>query len=133
MRMKLLEVFTPELNTYVKYKVLEPVDVDIFVQQHQNTSKEDYILAVLESVVFNLKSEITGRLKNLDKSQARNVLDNIFNGCVMLNPGLDVDTWLRISGTNTEDFHVNDAHRHLTNYKQQPSAKGRKRITPKTI
>lgn len=97
---KLLEVFTPGLDIYVRYKVLDPTDVEAFVQKYASAPSEEYIRSVLEQVVFNLKSEVTEALKKLDKTTARAVLDNIYNGCVMLNPGFDVETWLRIADRN---------------------------------
>lgn len=96
--MRLLEVMNPDIDVYVRYKVIDPSDVDTFVSTHEKLSRDEYVKAVLETVVFNLRSEVSDVLRKLDKEDAKNVLNSIYNGCVMLNPGLDVDGWLAIAG-----------------------------------
>ena len=100
--MKLLEVLNPEIDIYVRYKVIDSGDVDTFVNTHKNLSKDEYTKAVLETIVFNLRSEVSDVLRSLEKDDARRILDSIYNGCVMLNPGLDVDGWLSMAGASTE-------------------------------
>lgn len=101
--MRLLEVLNPDIDTFIRYKILNPQDVDIFTNAHKDISKDEYAKAVLETVVFNLKTDISDILRQMEKEDARRILRNIYNGCVMLNPGLDVDAWLSMAGTeNTE-------------------------------
>lgn len=104
--MQLLEVYTPGIEIYVKYKVLDPRDVEAFVRQNANSTPEAYASNVLEMCVFNLKSEVRTALKKLDRDDAHVVLDSIYNGCRMLNPGFDVDTWLRLADKQPEQQEV---------------------------
>lgn len=97
--MRLLEVLNPEIDIYVRYKVIDPADVETFVSAHKNISTDEYVKAVLETVIFNLRSEVSDVLRAFEKEDAKRILNNLYNGCIMLNPGLDVDAWLAIAGT----------------------------------
>lgn len=55
--------------------------------------------AVLEAVVFNLKTDVTAALKSMPKEKGKNILSALLNGCLMLNPGLDVDAWIQITNS----------------------------------
>lgn len=102
--MKLYEVYTPEIGLYVRYRVMAPDEVELLVEQNRELPKEDYMRVVLEAAIYNLKLEVTQSLKKMTKVKARAALTSLFRGCVMLNPGLDIDSWLKISnGTNTID------------------------------
>lgn len=100
--MQLLEVYTPGIDVYVRYKVLDPLDVEAFVDAHKTEDRDVYKRDVMELVVYNLRTDVLDSLRSIDKDKARLCLDSIYNGCVMLNPGLDVDSWLRISVTNAD-------------------------------
>lgn len=100
--MNLLEVYTPALEVYVRYKVMDSSDVVSFANDNQSLPRDEYVRLVLETIVFNLRSEVTERLRQLDKEEARTVLSTIYNGCIMLNPGLDVDAWLKISKSSED-------------------------------
>jgi len=105
--MDLLEIYTPELDSYVKYKILDTADIDSFVQDNEDTPKDEYVRLVLEMCVFNLRSEVTEVLRLMDKGLARDAVNKIYNGCVMLNPGLDVNEWLNIANYSLNS-RVND-------------------------
>lgn len=100
--MKLLEMYHPELELFVRYKLLDPSDVDTFVESHKSLSRDDYIRVVIETAVYNLRPEITQILRRMEKPQAQTELGKIYNGCVMLNPGFDVERWQKISKSLTE-------------------------------
>lgn len=99
--MRLLEVYTPEIDAHVKYKVLDLDDVDDFAEANAHLKRNDYITKVLDTVVFNLRTEISGILRNITTKEGKDrggqALESIYNGCIMLNPGLDVDRWLKLS------------------------------------
>lgn len=97
--MKLLEVYTPEIESFVRYKVLDIDTIEDFVEENHLCPRPDYIQLVLQAVVFNLKTEVAGILRRMKKLEAANALTGIYNGCVMLNPGLDVDRWLALATT----------------------------------
>lgn len=96
--MKLYEVYNPDLGTDVRYKVLSTEETEILVLENSE-DREKFARAVLEEVIPNLKTEITLSLRRLPKDKAQNVLQALFTQCLMLNPGLDVDSWLQISHT----------------------------------
>lgn len=91
-----------EIGTFVKFKVLSPEDVESFVDSASELPRDDYMKAVIETLVFNFKTEIIESLKMMSRSAASTTLEALYNGCVMLNPGLDVETWVRISFAGIE-------------------------------
>lgn len=95
--MQVYEIYIPELGTYVKFKHLAASDVGIFVQDLAEVSREDYIQKVLEMFVFNMRTEIRESLKMMSRDSAKQALEALFNGCVMLNPGLDIETWVSLA------------------------------------
>lgn len=95
--MKLYEVFNPELNVNVRFKVLTEQETYQLVSQHGQTSQEEFMGAVLEAVVHNLKGDVTSSIKKIPKETAKNILSSLYNCCLMLNPGLDVMSWLQIA------------------------------------
>lgn len=104
MIIQILEVYTPGLNAYIKYRVLDPSVVQDFVDENKpETSEEDYIKRVIEMVVYNLRPEVTDALRSIDESMGEVVIDSIYNGCIMLNPGFDVNRWLLLSIQSAED------------------------------
>lgn len=106
--MKLYEVFTPEIDATVRYKLLSPEEVEIFVAEHKDHSREDFITAVLRAVIYNLKSDVTEALKKMSKTKGRAALDSLFNGCVMLNPGIDINSWLRITAQRSYEATIEE-------------------------
>jgi len=101
--MKIYQIYIPELATYVKFKVLEPEQIEQFVISFKKENKDPDLIQfrkkVVETFVFNLKSEIAESLRMMSRQSAESCLDALFNGCLMLNPGLDIDLWLSIAYT----------------------------------
>lgn len=99
--MKLYQIYFPELATYVKFKVLDPEEVrDFLSSQNPVTSQVEFIKfkkTVIDFFVFNLKSEISDSLRMMSRKSAEKTVDALFCGCVMLNPGLDLDGWINIA------------------------------------
>lgn len=100
--MRVYEIFVAELGTYVKFKVLDPTEVEKFAEEASEMERDDYIKHVLENVVYNMKSEIVDSLKVMSRRSGNETLDALFNGCVMLNPGLDIEKWVEISYSNLD-------------------------------
>jgi ATP-dependent Clp protease ATP-binding subunit ClpA len=105
--MKIYQIYVPELATYAKFKVLEPESLEDFISEYKKESKKIDILSfrkkVIETFVFNLKSDITDALRLMTKQAAQACLDSLFTGCIMLNPGLDIDMWLNIAYTGVPE------------------------------
>ncbi|HJS83623.1 MAG TPA: AAA family ATPase [Nitrososphaera sp.] len=126
--MKLYEVFTPEIKTIVRYKVLSPEEVESFVKENRLLGREDYVRLVLENVIFNLKSEVTVSLKKMNKDKAGLALDSLFNGCVMLNPGLDIDIWIKLASSSLAPPAIEQPPQINTTTKRRPN----RRTSPKS-
>lgn len=96
--MDVIQIYTPEIEEYVLYKRVPYEEVEIFVSEHDSADKEVFIKNVLQLCITNLQSDIVEALKGLEREKAYKALRKIYNGCIMLNPGLDVDDWLAITG-----------------------------------
>lgn len=95
--MKLYQIYVPELATYVKYKVLDPDSIESLIEELDNKSPKDFKLAVLENVIYNVKPEITESLRLMSREAAERCIDAMYHGCVMLNPGIDIDLWIELA------------------------------------
>lgn len=95
--MKLYQIYVPELAIYVKYKVLDPESIDALIEDLDNKSPKDFRLAVLENVIYNVKPEITESLRMMTREAAERCIDAMYHGCVMLNPGIDIDLWIELA------------------------------------
>jgi len=100
--MRVYEIFVPEVGTYVKFKVLTPETIKTFMSETEDLDRESYMKRVIENVVFNMKTEIIESLKLMSRTTAAKTVEALYNGCVMLNPGLDVDSWVRIAYMGVE-------------------------------
>ena len=95
--MKIYQIYVPDLNAYVKYKVLEPEEIESFVSQVNAKTEKERRRKVLQYVIFNLKTEISQALGLMSRPDAERCVEALYTGCVMLNPGLDIDYWVAIA------------------------------------
>ena len=95
--MKLYQIYVPDLNAYVKYKVLEPEEIDSFMSQLDSKTEKERRRKVLQYVIFNLKTEISQALGLMTRPDAERCVEALYTGCVILNPGLDIDYWVAIA------------------------------------
>ncbi len=104
--MRLYEIYIPEFDSIIKFKALQPGEVTEFVMSLSEVEEEEYIKAVLSHFIFNIKTDIKPALKQMSKECASKSLKALYNGCVFINPGLDVEKWIEMSylNTNAEDF-----------------------------
>ncbi len=100
--MKIHEIFYPEVDAYVKFKVLSLDNIESFMYGAADMHRQEFMHHVVSNFVFNLKSEIHPKLRLMDPSDAQNTLMSLFHGSIMLNPRLDVDEWIRISYTGIQ-------------------------------
>lgn len=98
--MNIYQIYVPELATYVKYKVLEPEEAKTLIDEIHDKSTKEYRKAILESVIFNIKTDVAEALRVMSRSAAEKCLDALYAGCIMLNPGLDIDQWIDLAYTN---------------------------------
>lgn len=105
--MRIYQIYMPELATFVKFKVLEPESVQSFISSlklnpEEIGSQQYYISfrkSVIENFIFNLKGDISESLRMMSRKAAEACLDALYTGIIMLNPGLDVDSWVSLSYT----------------------------------
>lgn len=94
--MRLYEVFNPDLDIYVRYRMLTPEEIECLLLEYSEEGREKFARAVLEMTVHNLK-DVTQALRRISKDKAKEVLGALFNGCLMLNPDLDGESWYTIA------------------------------------
>lgn len=85
------------MDLAIKLKSLLPEEVDNIQDKYSSSSKIEYMMIVLNTCVYNLKSDIMSMLHRMEKPMADQFIKEIYNGCVMLNPGLDINTWVRLT------------------------------------
>lgn len=98
--MNIYQIYVPELATYVKYKVLEPQEAKELLEEIQDKPTKEARKAILESVIFNIKTDVAESLRMMTRSTAEKCLDALYSGCIMLNPGLDIDQWIDLAYAN---------------------------------
>lgn len=110
--MRIYQIFMPELATFVKFKVLEPENVQAFLNSLEispdKMSEKEYYISfrkqVIENFIFNLKGDVSESLRLMSRKAAENCLDALYTGCIMLNPGLDIDGWVSLSYNLNHNF-----------------------------
>ncbi len=88
--------YNPELEIIIKYRVLTIEQSQEFVARYEDLPKNEYIYTVIQMCVLNVDSELKPALGALVPMQADHTLLAIYNGCVMLNPVLDIQSWSEI-------------------------------------
>lgn len=94
---RIYEIYYPEIDTPVSFKVLSLDETQSLVNRYTELDDDSYMRIVVEACVTNLKTTVAGALKVLPKEKAAKFLIGLYNSSVMLNPGLDIESWLSIS------------------------------------
>lgn len=76
--MKVYQIYVPDLNVYVKYKVLEPEEIESFVSQINTKNERERKRKVLQYVIFNLKSEISSALSLMTRPDAERCIEALY-------------------------------------------------------
>ena len=100
--LRVYEIYIPELNRYVKFKVLPPEEIKKIMDDISDYDPSDHMRTVVENFVYNMKHDVIDALKLLSDEAGELAIEALFNGCVMLNPGLDIDSWVRIAYSGTK-------------------------------
>lgn len=98
----LCEIYIPEIGTYVKFKILPLEEIESFVAGAALYDRDEYFKYVIDHLIFNMKPEIVESLKMMSKESGKNALEALYNGCVMLNPGVDIETWVKLTFLRTQ-------------------------------
>ena len=128
--MKLYEIYYPTLEMSAKFKALSVQEAQAFVEKYSHLSKMEYILLTLDQCIFNLKTEVRAVMQKLSAQAADEVLTSLYNGCIMLNPILDMDAWVDLSYSYNV-FH-NTAKKELDSPPTPPPSNTSLDFAPKT-
>jgi len=100
--LRVYEIYIPELNRYVKFKVLPPEEIKKIMDDISDYDPSEHMRTVVENFVYNMRHDVVDALKLLSDEAGELAIEALFNGCVMLNPGLDIDSWVRIAYSGTK-------------------------------
>ena len=84
--MNIYQIFVPELATYVKYKVLNPDEAKTLLEEIDNKPPKEYRRAILESVIFNIKTDVSDALRKMSRSAAEKCLDALYTRMCYVEP-----------------------------------------------
>jgi len=80
--LKIYQIYVPELATYAKFKVFEPEEIEAFIANYKRTHKEPEIITfrkkVVDTFIFNLKSDIIDALRAMSREAATACTDALF-------------------------------------------------------
>ena len=97
--MNMYQIYVAELRTFVKYKVLTPNEAQDLLSEIEGKEANAYRKAILESLIFNIKTDVAEGLRSMSRVAAEKCIEALYAGCIMLNPGLDVDYWVDLAYT----------------------------------
>lgn len=76
--MNIYQIFVPELATYVKYKVLDPDEAKTLLTEIDTKPPKEYRRAILESVIFNIKTDVSESLRKMSRTSAEKCLEALY-------------------------------------------------------
>lgn len=121
---RLYDIYYPDIKTNVRFRVLPLDEVNKFVEANADAEEETYMRLALEACVNNIKTDVITSLRKITKEKANIFLEALYNSCVMLNPGIDIDLWLSISHSPLlVSQQTEAAYRKTINKKQMPKPK----------
>lgn len=105
-------IYNSRLDVKVIYCSADAEEVDEFAAFHGQMEENEYIHHVLLTFIANWE-HMKGTLKSFSNDEARIGVQQLYNGCVMLNPALDEQHWDKLVGDdssqqNTEDKAIED-------------------------
>ena len=88
----------PEYAFYYAWKIIGArwKEAEEYIKKRKPDSKA-FRKDILQMVVFNLNTEVAASLNMMSRVAAERALEAIYAGCIMLNPGLDIDYWINIA------------------------------------
>lgn len=76
--MKIYQIYVPDLNVYVKYKVLEPEQIEKFISEITVKSEKDRRRKILNHIIYNLKTEVSSALGLMTRSDAERCIEALY-------------------------------------------------------
>lgn len=101
--MPIQEIYHPVLELHVKFKLKGPDDQEFFRLAHSDLPPDAFRQEVLESVIYNFKTDIVPQMRSLPKETGILLLNSLYNQCVQMQPGLDPDLWQALSRLDPAD------------------------------
>lgn len=95
--MQIYQIYIQELKTHAKFKVLTTTEIDDFLSKLTKEEKKDLRKSILQYVIFNLSSDVAASLSIMSRAAAERAVEALYSGCIMLNPGLDLEHWITIA------------------------------------
>lgn len=87
--MKIYQIYVPDLNVYVKYKVLEPEQIEKFISEITVKSEKDRRRKILNHIIYNLKTEVSSALGLMTRSDAERCIEALYTRM------RDAESWSR--------------------------------------
>ena len=121
-----LEIYFPELDTGVRFRVLDPHESEAYADSSLHESSDEYMRKTLEKCILNMKTEVLSALRDMSQESQVRTFEALYNACVMINPGLDIAEWINIAYESTsrldkivqvEDKDVNKKKKKFTKQK----------------
>lgn len=100
--MQIYQIHMQELQANVKFKVLTTTEISNFLSSLTKAQKKDLRKTILQHVVFNLATDVAGSLSVMSRPAAERSVEALYAGCIMLNPGLDLDYWMNIAYSTSQ-------------------------------
>jgi len=75
---KIYQIYVPDLNTFVKYKVLEPEQIEKFISEITVKTEKDRRRKILQYVIYNLKTEVSNALSLMTRSNAERCIEALY-------------------------------------------------------
>lgn len=133
--MRTNDVYYSNLASTAKFKTLPEKEVIEFNKKYSDLPKVNYIGLVLEACIFNLRTDISTALRKMSTLAIDDAIMSLYNGCIMLNPGLDNQTWMNLT-TSYNFFEPTDkiitSVEKQTKKEIQPPQPQKKRINQKS-
>lgn len=76
--MKIYQIYVPDLNTFVKYKVLEPEQIEKFISEITVKSEKDRRRKILQHVIYNLKTDVSSALGLMTRQNAERCIEALY-------------------------------------------------------
>lgn len=76
--MKIYQIYVPDLNTFVKYKVLEPEQIEKFISEITVKSEKDRRRKILQHVIYNLKTDVSAALGLMTRQNAERCIEALY-------------------------------------------------------
>lgn len=95
--MRFYEIYHPDLNMVIKFKILSIQEGQRFCLDHEDESAEAFKDSVINILVDNYLTEVVPSTRSLNATDKAKVTKILYNGALMLNPSVNFENWITIS------------------------------------